>query len=149
MKSKLLFIPFIALLLAGTSVNAQSTPQSKQAKEQAIDRYQQQKETIQASFKRDMDALNNQKNLTPAQRQSQKKQIIATYEQQKRANQQAFQNSKQTQKAITKVGKDADKMDDHDNNRMKDKHIVKAKKHNDNKHHGNKHRTTPRIKKSK
>jgi len=137
MKSKLFLLPFIALMAIGTFANAQT-------KEQAIDRYQQQKETIQASFKRDMDALNNQKNLTPAQRQSQKKQIIATYQQRKRANQQAFQNSKQTQKATTKAGKEADHMDDHDNNRMKDKHIVKAKKQ-----HDNKHRTTPRVKKSK
>lgn len=140
MKSKLLFIPFIALLLLGTSVTAQSTTPSNQAKAQAIDRYQQQKETIQASFKRDMDALNNQQNLTPAQRQTQKKQIIATYQQQKKANQQAFQNSKQALKTTAK----ADKMDDHQNNRMKDKHTAKVKKQHTNKHH-----TTPKVKKVK
>lgn len=144
MKSSLLFIPFIALVLAGTSVNAQSTTQSKLAKEQAIDRYQQQKETIQASFKRDMDALNSQQNLTPGQRQTQKKQIIANYQQQKKANQQAFDNSKQALKTTAKAGKEADKMDDHQNNKMKDKHIVKAKKH-----HANKHHTTPKVKKGK
>ena len=144
MKSRLLFISFIALLLAGTSVNAQSTPQSKLAKEQAIDRYQQQKETIQASFKRDMDALNNQQNLTSAQRQTQKKQIIATYQQQKKANQQAFENSKQALKTSVKAGKEADKMDDHQNNKMKDKHIAKVKKSHTNKHHA-----TPKGKKVK
>ena len=75
---------------------------------------------------------------------TQKKQIIATYQQQKKANQQAFDNSKQALKTSAKAGKDADKLDDHQNNRMKDKHLAKAKKSHTNKHH-----TTPKVKKMK
>ncbi len=133
MNIKLLFIPFIALVFAATSVSAQT-------KEQVIDRYQQQKESIQASYKRDMDALNNQQNLTPAQRQMQKKQIIATYQQRKKANQQAFQDSKEALKTSAR----ADKMDDHQNNKMKDKHTTKVKKQHPVKHHN-----APKVKKAK
>ena len=145
MKSTLFLLPFIALMAVGASVNAQDQKKSEtQAKEQLTDRYQQQKKTVQTAFKRDMDALNDQKNLTPEQKQLQRKQIIATYEQQKKANQETFHNNKEALKTSIKTGKEADKMGDQHEKRMKEQDIAKAK---NQKHHANKPHMVPRVKK--
>ncbi|MBC7720390.1 MAG: hypothetical protein H7068_00100 [Pedobacter sp.] len=133
MKSKLFAVPFIALMAIGTVVNAQDNKKSEsQVKDQAIDQYQTQKKTGQTAFKRDMDALNDQKNLTPAQKEVRRKQIIATYQQQKKANQEAFEQNKEAQKTVTKKEKEVEKKEDMKEHKMKEKHEDMAKKHLDN-----------------
>ena len=128
MKSKLLFIALFALLLTATTVSAQSSQQTFQSKEQIIDRYQQQKESIKASFKRDMEALNNQQNLTVSQRQEQKRQIIDTYQERKKSNQEAFKINKKEFKDLAK----AEKLENKRKDKMKDNNKDKSKKRNDN-----------------
>ena len=134
MKSKLFLIPMIALMAIGISVNAQEKKMSElQPKDQVIDRYQAQKKAVQSTFKRDMDALNDQKNLTPEQKEVRRKQIIAAYQQQKKANQETFENQKEALKTTVKKAKETDKMEDRHENRMKEKHVNKAKEHRENK----------------
>ena len=141
MKSKLFAVPFIALMAIGTVVNAQDNKKSEsQLKDQAIDQYQTQKKTGQTAFKRDMDALNDQKNLTPAQKEVRRKQIIATYQQQKKTNQEGFEQNKEKLKTVTKKEKEVEKKEDRKENKMKEKHEGIAKQHHDNgtkAHHAN------------
>ena len=133
MKSKLFLIPVIALMAIGITVNAQEKKKSElQAKDQAIDQYQEQKKAGQATFKRDMDALNDQKNLTPEQKEVKRKQIIAAYQQQKKANQEIFENKKEALKASAQKERQADKMADHHEKRMSEKHESMAKEHREN-----------------
>lgn len=146
MKSTLFLLPFIALMAVGASVNAQDQKKSEtQAKEQLTDRYQQQKKTVQTAFKRDMDALNDQKNLTPEQKQLQRKQIIATYQQQKKANQEIFHDNKEALKTSIKTGKEAEKAGEQPEKRMKEKEVAKAR---NLKHHENKPHIAPKVKKA-
>lgn len=148
MKSKLFFVPFIALMAIGISVNAQDKKKTESAIDQSVDRYQQQKKAEQATFKRDMDALNDQKNLTPAQKEAKRKQITATFQQQKKANQEAFENSKATVKNSRKEAKEADKIEDrNDKKMMKEKHESKGMEHHENKmrEHKEHHESKPPI----
>lgn len=133
MKSKFLAVPLIALMAIGSVVTAQDNKKSgSQVKDQAIDQYQTQKKIGQTGFKRDMDALNDQKNLTPAQKEVRKKQIIATYQQQKKTNQEAFEQNKEKLKTITKKEREVEKSEDIKENKMKEKHDGIAKQHRDN-----------------
>ena len=50
MKSKLFFIPFIALMAIGTWVNAQDKKKAESAMDQSVDRYQQQKKAEQVAY---------------------------------------------------------------------------------------------------
>ena len=140
MTSKLFAIPFIALMAIGTVVTAQDNKKFESQKDQAIDQYQMQKKTAQTTFKRDMDALNDQKNLTPEQKQVRKKQIIATYQQQKKANQETFEQNKEARKTIKKSEKEVEKNekeiernDDNKKHKMKEKYEGRSKEHHNNK----------------
>jgi len=147
MKSKLFFVPFIALMVIGISVNAQDKKKTESAMDQSVDRYQQQKKAEQATFKRDMDALNDQKNLTPAQKEAKRKQITATFQQQKKANQEALENSKATVKNSRKEAKEADKIEDRNDKKMKEKHESRGMEHHENKmrEHKEHHESKPAI----
>ncbi len=138
MKSKLFAVPFIALMAIGSIVNAQNTNLETQAKKQVIDNYQAQKQTTKSAFKREMDALNDQKNLTPEQREERKKQIIANYQQQKKTNQETFQQNKEAQKTVSKNEKELEKNKTDKVYKIKEKKDKKDKSDHDNR--GNKHR---------
>lgn len=134
MKSKLFFIPFITLMAIGISVNAQDKKKAESTMDQSVDRYQQQKKSEQTAFKKDMDALNDQKNLTPAQKEAKRKQIIATFKQQNKANHEAFENSKSTVRNSRKEVKETDKMDDRNDKKiMKENHESRGMEHHENK----------------
>lgn len=151
MKSKLILLPFIAFIAMGVSVNAQANKKPESANDQTIDRYQQQKKDARATFKKDMDALNDQKkrdmdvvndqkNLTPAQREAKRKQIITSYQQQKKVTQETFENRKESLKTSVKNVKAAEKIEDRHEKSMREKHEVKAKPHE------NKPHTAPKVK---
>ena len=133
MTSKLFAIPLIAFMAIGTVVTAQDNKKfESQAKNQAVDQYQMQKKTAQTAFKRDIDALNDQKNLTPEQKEVSKKQIIATYQQQKKANQETFEQNKEVRKTIKKSEKEVERKENNKEHKMKEKHDGRAKEHHDN-----------------
>jgi len=151
MKSRLFLIPFIALMAVGISVNAQDNKKSEaQAEKQLNERYELQKKTIQTTFKSNMDAVNDQKNLTPEQKEVQKKQIIAAYQQQKKANQETFQTNKKALQASIKARKTADKVEDkHEKSKVEDKHekSIAAKHETKAKvQHVTKPHTAPKVK---
>ena len=139
MTSKLFAVPFIALMAMGTVVTAQDNkkPES-QLKNQAIDQYQMQKKTAQTAFKRDMDALNDQKNLTSEQKEVRKKQIIATYQQQKKASQETFEQNKEARKTLKKNEKEGERKEYKKEHKMKEKHDGRSKEHHNNKANGHK-----------
>lgn len=142
MKSKLFLIPIIALIAIGTSVTAQEKKSSElRPKDQIIDRYQVQKKAGQATFKKDMDAVNDQKNLTPEQKEVKRKQIIASHNQQKKINQETFENNKKALKVSTQKTEKSEKMEEHRENKTAGKHESMAKEHRENKtreHHSTK-----------
>jgi hypothetical protein len=96
LKSIGVFAAFI--LMNSLVVNAQDKKVDdlaiKQEHSAIKDRYEQQKKTIDASYKSDMDALKAQTNLTPDQRKVQREAIQKRYDEQKKANQLAYKNDK-------------------------------------------------------
>ncbi len=94
------------LLASNMAVQAQDQKSGavalQQEHSQIKDHYEQQKSTIEASYKTEMSALKAQTNLTPAQRKEQRMAIQKRYNEQKRSNQEAYEVAKGTLKTDRK-----------------------------------------------
>ena len=113
MKLRSLFAFLAVVSLNSMAVHAQDKKLDdlamKQEHTQVKDRYEQQKKTIDAGYKKEMDALKAQTNLTPAQRKTQREAIQNRYEEQKRANQAAYKTDKDALKTDRMETKEARK----------------------------------------